>query len=68
MFYKAIKTKYWAFKPLSISASIVEMEGFWLNIDCVQNQKVLSKLNYLLFLFNAANKLSTLNNSSSWLQ
>lgn len=68
MFYKAIETKCWAFKPLSISVSIVEMDGFWLNIDCVQNQKVLSKLNYLLFLFNAVNKPSTLNNSSSWLQ
>lgn len=69
MFYKAIETKCWAFKPLSISVSIVEMDGFWLNIDCVQNQKVLiSKFNYLLFLFNAVNKPSPLNNSSSWLQ
>lgn len=68
MFYKAIETKCWAFKPLSISALIVEMGGFWLNIDCVQNQKILSKLNYLLFRFNAVNKPSTLNNSSSWLQ
>lgn len=56
---------------LSLSVSVhrcVEMDGFWLNIDRIQNWKVLSKLNYLLFVLNAVNKLSTLNSSSSWLQ
>lgn len=63
------KTKCWPFKPPRISVLMCrnKMASGYIMIVC-KNQKVLSKLNYLLFLLNAANEPSTSNNSSSWRQ